>query len=518
MNQPVNPYVVGAPTCGEQDFFGRQDTLEWVARELQNPSAGALFLLGQPAIGKTSLLLQLERTLPADAFLSVYFDLQGQAARPLGQVLAGLAAALAGRAGLTPPGPALFDDEGNFFLRAFLPRFCAVALRERQRLIFLLDEFDAPDGATEGELPHTTAVKAFFPFVQRVMAGDSRPAFVLAAGRLDLVSVLDPALVREVGVLDWESAEALVRQAETNGTLQFSALAISHLLSLTGCHPYLTQLLCQQVWERAYAERPTEAPLIDTVAVDAALPDVLAASDPRIAWTWDGLGPTEGIYAAATVEGANDMGGASEERVCWVASSDELLFETEQDFSTLGELAVPARPAVEFQQEDIPSEEAGAVKSAPVGEILLWLRRVREALSAGRYVETLRLALPVVVVPVFSVLAFYGIGVSLAGGMSNLAWLPAPFDASTFYRFGLVSAILGLFPGLQFAYEFIKRPALTLELAYLSFYKYVRPFLAVILIYTVLVLLTWISQASVSEDEWEGFQIFFSWLQRLWEK
>ena len=124
----------------------------------------------------------------------------------------------------------------------------------------------------------------------------------------------------------------------------------------------------------------------------------------------------------------------------------------------------------------------------------------------------------VLVTPVLSVLVFYGIGMSLARGMSALAWMPPLFDASTFYRFGLVSAILGVFPGIRFSYECIKRPVFSLELVYVSLYRFAFPFLAVLLIYGVLVLSTWISQVSVSEDEWEGFRIFFSWLRRLWER
>jgi hypothetical protein len=73
MAQPVNPYVAGAPLRGEQGFFGRQDTLDWVARELRNPATNALVLFGQRRIGKTTLLLQLQRTLPADAFLARLF-------------------------------------------------------------------------------------------------------------------------------------------------------------------------------------------------------------------------------------------------------------------------------------------------------------------------------------------------------------------------------------------------------------------------------------------------------------
>ena len=53
----INPYVAGAPLLGERGFFGRQDTLDWVTRELRNPTTNALVLFGQRRIGKTTLLL-----------------------------------------------------------------------------------------------------------------------------------------------------------------------------------------------------------------------------------------------------------------------------------------------------------------------------------------------------------------------------------------------------------------------------------------------------------------------------
>ena len=103
MAQPVNPYVAGAPRRGGRGFFGRQETLEWIARGLRNPDNNSLVLFGQRRIGKTSLLLQLQRTLPDAAFLPIYFDLQDQAVRSLREVLIDLANVLAQHAGTPHP-------------------------------------------------------------------------------------------------------------------------------------------------------------------------------------------------------------------------------------------------------------------------------------------------------------------------------------------------------------------------------------------------------------------------------
>jgi tetratricopeptide (TPR) repeat protein len=309
--RPINPYVAGAPLRGESGFFGRQDTLDWVARELSNPATNALVLSGQRRIGKTTLLLQLERTLPVDSFLPVYFDLQDQATRPLGQVLADLADTTAERADLELPDPDAFDDQGRFFRRTFLPQLYQ-DLGEPRRPVFLLDEFDVLDRVAEAELPETAAARAFFPFLRRVMTEDRCPAFVFVVGRraedlsLDFTSTFKASLVQEIWVLDRESAEALVRQAEVNETLRFTDRAVERILSLTCGHPYLTQLLCQRIWERAYVGSPAAPPRIDVPEVEAAVPDALKAGDLVLVWLWGGLSPAEKIYAAALAEVAGE--------------------------------------------------------------------------------------------------------------------------------------------------------------------------------------------------------------------
>lgn len=304
MTYPINPYVAGTVLRGERGFFGRQDTLRWVAQELQNPASNALVLIGQRRIGKTSLLMQLQRTLPDDRFLPVYFDLQDQSVRPLAQVLADLADTVAERAKLESPDPDTFDDAGHHFLRAFLPRVHR-ALGNDRRLVLLLDEFDVLDRIRAADLPDTAAAHTLLPLVRRVIGTDTRLAFIFAVGRraedlsLDFTATFRTSLVREIWVLDRASAESLVRQAETNGTLRFSAGAVAHVLDLTSGHPYLTQLLCQRVWERAYRTGPTAVPRIGKRDVEAAVPDALAVGEQAMIWVWNGLTPAERVYAAA---------------------------------------------------------------------------------------------------------------------------------------------------------------------------------------------------------------------------
>lgn len=303
----VNPYIAGAPLRKTQGFFGREETLEWVKRELRNPATNALVLFGQRRIGKTSLLLLLQNTLATEDFLPVYFDLQDQATRPLGQVLYDLADTIADRIGVERPVTGNFDDRGVFFRKTTLPQLYA-ALGETRRPVFLLDEFDVLDQMARAELPETAAAKSLFPFLRRLMTEDTRPAFVFVVGRraedlaLDFTATFKSSLVQEVWTLDRASAEALVRQAEVNGTLRFTGPAIERILQLTSQHPYLTQLLCQRIWERAYEDRPESAPVVDQPEVEAAITDTLETGNQALVWLWNGLSPAEKIYAAALAE------------------------------------------------------------------------------------------------------------------------------------------------------------------------------------------------------------------------
>jgi len=326
MARPVNPYVAGAPLRGEQGVFGRKELLDWVTRELRNPATNALVLMGQRRTGKTTMLLQLERTLPADCFLPVYFDLQDQATCSLGQVLADLADTIAEKAGIEALDPAVFDDRGLSFRRVFLARLYDV-LGENKRPVLLMDEFDVLDQAAEAELPRDTAAKALFPFLRRLMAEDSRLAFVFVVGRraedlsLDFTSTFKASLKEDVWVLSRASTEALVRQAEVDGTLSFTEQAVARIWSLTNGHPYLTQLLCQRIWERAYSGNPTKPPKIDVTDVDNAVSNALDAAEQALVWLWNGLSPAEKIYAAALAEVAGEGETIAEERVVQVLTS-----------------------------------------------------------------------------------------------------------------------------------------------------------------------------------------------------
>lgn len=311
-----NPYVVGPPLRGEVGFYGRQDIIEWVKHELCNPNTNAIVLQGQRRIGKTSLLLQINRQLPSEQFFSIYFDLQDQATRPLGEMLADLADTLADEIGIEPQLANEFDDRGNFFVSSFLPQIYK-QLATHMRLVFLFDEFDVLDTIVKSELPTSAARQAFFPFIRRLFE-ETRLAFVFVVGRnpedmsQDFAATFKGALQREIWVLRPHAARELITQRGIETGLLFKETAIKRILALTNGHPYLTQLLGQRLWERHHKQ--PFYPVTDH-SVDEEVIGALETGNQALVWLWEGLAPAERIYAAALAEEAQEGQVISEARV-----------------------------------------------------------------------------------------------------------------------------------------------------------------------------------------------------------
>ena len=93
-------------------------------------------------------------------------------------------------------------------------------------------------------------------------------AFIFVVGRkaedlsIDVKATFKAARYQRISVLDDENACKLVCLAEREGSLRFTEPAIDRLLGLTARHPYFIQLMCQLLFDRAYAVLPSDAPTI----------------------------------------------------------------------------------------------------------------------------------------------------------------------------------------------------------------------------------------------------------------
>lgn len=302
-----NPYVVGPPLDSEVGFFGREDIIQDVERTLRYPNHNSVILHGQRRIGKTSLLLQLERRLPAPPFFSVYFDLAGHELAPVSQVLYQMAAAAAQKAMMPPPSPDDFRDNPAAFHEIFLPALYQALGSERQP-VFLLDEFKILS-QPEHDLPKTAAIRGLDEYLFDLLSHQTYMDFVFSAGRRmeELSSVVQsnfkPNLVRFISVLNPEQARALILQ----DGLGYEEAAVERILSLSRGHPYLTQLLCHALFERAVSRSP-QKPQVTIADVEAVLPDLLKSERNDLPLIWASIPLAERITLAAAASRAGENG------------------------------------------------------------------------------------------------------------------------------------------------------------------------------------------------------------------
>ncbi len=305
MLPPLNPYIAGAALSGERGFFGRNNIIRKVKQILRHPTDNAIILYGQRRIGKTSVLLQLQHRLSPPDFVPIYFDLMDMARLPINQVLYNLAVTAASEIGLTFPKQVDFTDNPNAFDKLFLPKLYEI-LEPDCRPVFLFDEFDVLDLATERDLPETAAARAFRPYLYHLLTTQPRLAFVLVFGRrmedmsVGFSSTLKAAKPFRISFLKHDEAGELILQAEQQDIIHYDRAAVDRIMTLTRCHPYLTQLVCQILFDRAFDLLSDEdKPNITVADIESAIPDVLEIGGHAFRWIWDGLPPAERIIFSA---------------------------------------------------------------------------------------------------------------------------------------------------------------------------------------------------------------------------
>lgn len=293
-----NPYIAGNPVRGQRHFVGRTDILIDVLRLLRNPNANAIALYGQRRIGKTSILFQLEEQLAeTGSYLPVYFDLHDKADLTLPEILFRLAGQIARHVDIAPLDHEKFAQDPGYFHNGFLPE---AIKKTKKNLIMLFDEFDVLDRPYKGQVG-----AAFLPYLRKWMAHKYQVHFVLAMGRrpedlsVRMLSAFKQVPARHVSLMDLPESLAIVRQSEHNNTLRWTEAGINRVCYWTQGHPYLTQLLCSEVWEEAYDQGPRNIPSADAQDVDQAVEATLEQGANAFQWIWNGLPPAEKVIMAA---------------------------------------------------------------------------------------------------------------------------------------------------------------------------------------------------------------------------
>lgn len=298
----LNPYTAGNPIRNQSGFFGRDDVLREIMQVLRHPQSNAIVLFGQRRIGKTSILLEIERRLSGSSgYTPTYFDLQDKASQPLAEVLYELAQRIAAKTTKITPDKTKFDARGDYFRQIFLP--IAADAAEPNGLVLLFDEFDVLDSP---EAIH--AGKSFFPYLRAWMSEVEQVHFVFIIGRrpedlsIETISTFKGVRASRVLLLDREAADAVVRQSERDGSVFWTDAASDRVWYWTQGHAYLTQLLCYVVWENIYSANAIENHPVAESDVDSAISEALQQGANAFYWIWDGLPPAERVVMAAMAE------------------------------------------------------------------------------------------------------------------------------------------------------------------------------------------------------------------------
>ena len=303
MPRKPNPYIAGPPVSGP-NFYGRGDIFRFVEDTFSSAHQNVVVLWGQRRMGKTSVLHELSSRLSPE-FHPIYFDLQGKAQQKLNEVLYDMARAITGSLNLDSPPRADFLHDDDYFHKRFLPQ--VYQSLGTKRLLLMFDEFETVDmPPVEGPTGKDVAYRAFFPYLHRRLVSDRRLAFIFVTGRrldeLDelILSLFKEARAEPVSFLEKAEARRLVVEPVSD-ILDYDEQAVEQIISVAACHPYLTQLICFELFSYMEAAGRTRVTAGD---VEAVIDEAIEAGGAGLAWLWDGLPMTERFVLSAVAHAA----------------------------------------------------------------------------------------------------------------------------------------------------------------------------------------------------------------------
>ena len=313
MVRTPNPYIAGPPIGGDEGFYGRQDVFDFVRKTFSSVYQKVIVLFGQRRVGKTSILYQLQKpsNLP-EGFHPVYFNLEGRASQNLNEVLCALAEKIAETLNLPPVAQSEFEGDGDYFSEHFLPQ--AYETLQDQHLLLLFDEFDVLSEEISDEL---MALNTFFPYLQNRLFDEEKLAYIFVIGRRleeltpEFLATFKQARTRPISFLSREDARRLIREPML-GWLEYDDDAIEQILSVTACHPYLTQLVCFELVDYLDSPGKTKVTVDDVKAV---IDDAIESGGSGLAWLWDGLPIAERFILSAVTSVTDENGIATKENI-----------------------------------------------------------------------------------------------------------------------------------------------------------------------------------------------------------
>lgn len=302
---PMNPYVVGPALKEDYGFYGRRNLITSLVNYLtQATHQNAVVLHGQRRVGKTSLLYRLERDERLQqTHLPVIFDLQQRKGFPLAGILTELAETIAHKLDLAalPSDEATLAKDHSKFRREILPQVYHHI--GDKRLLILFDEFDV---AVPADLADRFPAGTFLGYLQTLLEEDrQRLAFIFVVHqRVNLLAegyrrLFRSARSEPIGRLGQAETCDLLTELGQKGQIRYTDGALETIWNLTSGHPYLTQLIGSEIFERLQGRQPQEATTED---VEACLDKAMEHGALALDWFWTGFKREEQLVLAAIAE------------------------------------------------------------------------------------------------------------------------------------------------------------------------------------------------------------------------
>ncbi len=260
-----SPYIVGVPIDPTKSpFFGRRDVFEWVTENLHGATQKNILVFhGERRIGKTSILLQLEKGKLGETFRNnperptcpVYIDLQGLNDWETCNFLHGLCKVITKEVisqnpllirEIIVPHLSSFRESPFGTFQEYIYKICLQL--GNKLLVLMIDEFEQLDRMVLKSLDKKIyeQLRYLMQHLQNltIIFSGSHELEELSTEYRGLVQSI--ALIHEVSYLSKEDSENLIRQPIA-GLVGFEDAAVEELWQYTHGHPYLIQYLCNEL-------------------------------------------------------------------------------------------------------------------------------------------------------------------------------------------------------------------------------------------------------------------------------
>jgi hypothetical protein len=305
-----NPYRVSGYVTGVE-FYGR----EQLNADIGGAQGGATYIIGMRQMGKTSLLRQVETLVPS-LFLCV--QLAGARLSELvGQARDQLEEKRTRYPWLPAPGEVAAQD-----LIGLLRRVDRAARRAGQTVRVLIDEADGLPFVTRDDaeiLNRLRGAAQAYTGLQLVIAASKTLSQTHETSRKGMSPFLAGFRVVYLGYLTLTAAEALIRQCQSRSPVEVDDELIAALVSHSGGHPLLLQLLCHELFDNGRL-RPLQDSDVDAVLTrvrslgifDADF-DYLSAAERRLLRAvlemgWTSCDDLSGVADASFLHGLSALG------------------------------------------------------------------------------------------------------------------------------------------------------------------------------------------------------------------